>query len=105
MGNFEFNASEPDLHEAIDRLFKSFGWRRLNGQLKYGFIEISWARRAPIQIFDLCIWHSGKIQVNPRPIYFRYLRDKGKKQYNKLVCVHRTAMLPHLTYYQENSKY
>ena len=32
VGNSEFNASEQDLHKALDRLFKRFGWRRLQYQ-------------------------------------------------------------------------
>jgi hypothetical protein len=85
VGNLEFNASEQDLRKALDRLFKKVRVEevtipRVNGRSKYGFIEISWAHRAPVQILDLCIIHSGMIQVNSRPIYLRELRDKGNKQ-------------------------
>ena len=85
VGNLEFNASEQDLRKVLDRLFKKVRVEkvtipRVNGRSKYGFIEISWAHRAPVQILDLCIIHSGMIQVNSRPIYLRKLRDKGNKQ-------------------------
>ena len=85
VGNLEFNASEQDLRKALDRLLKKARVEevtipRVNGRSKYGFIGISWAHRAPVQILDLCIIHSGMIQVNSRPIYLRELRDEGNKQ-------------------------
>ena len=85
MGNLEFNASEQDLRKALDSLFKKVRVEevtipRVNGRSKYGFIEISWAHCAPVQILDLCIIHSGMIQVNSRSIYLRELWDKGNKQ-------------------------
>ena len=78
VGNLEFNASKQDLRKALDRLFKKVRVEevtipRVNGRSKYGFIGISWAHRAPVQILDLCIIHSGMIQVNSRPIYLREL--------------------------------
>ena len=64
VGNLEFNASEQDLRKALDRLFphlrvEAVTIPRVNGRSKYGFIEISWAHRAPVQPLDLCIRHSG----------------------------------------------
>ena len=84
VGNLEFNASENDLRKSLDRVFKRIRVEKITipkvqGRSKYGFIEISWARRAPVKTIDLCIMYSGMIQVNSRPIYLRELRGKGDK--------------------------
>ena len=84
VGNLEFNANEQDLRQALDRIFKrirvdKITIPRVHGRSKYGFIEISWAHRAPVKLADLCIKYSGMIQVNSRPIYFRELRNKDDK--------------------------
>ena len=82
VGNIDYNASEEDLREALDPVFKQIRVEkvtipRVNGRSLYGFIEISWPRKAPVQISDICIANnSGKLQVNSRPIYFRELRNK-----------------------------
>jgi hypothetical protein len=81
VGNLEFNANEQDLRQALDRIFKrirvdKITIPRVHGRSKYGFIEISWAHRAPVKLADLCIKYSGMIQVNSRPIYFCELRNK-----------------------------
>ena len=82
VGNLEFNTSEDDLRESLRNIFKRIRLEkvtipRVNGRSKYGFIEISWAHRAPVNPADLCIINSGRIQVKSRPIYFRELREKG----------------------------
>ena len=81
VGNLEFNASEQDLGESLDKVFRKIKVEKITipkvqGKSKYGFIEISWAQRAPVNPKDICIKHSGMIQVNSRPIYFRELRNK-----------------------------
>ena len=83
VGNLEFNANEQDLRQALDRFFKrihvdKITIPRVDGRSKYGFIEISWAHRAPVKLADLCIKNSGMIQVYSRPIYFRELRNKDE---------------------------
>jgi flagellar biosynthesis chaperone FliJ len=85
VGNLEFNASEQDLRQALDKIFKKVRVEnitipRVNGRSKYGFIEISWAHCVPLKLADLCIKNSGMIQVNSRRIYFRELRNKGNDQ-------------------------
>ncbi len=69
VGNLEFNTNEQDLRQALDRIFKrnsvdKITVPRVDGRSKYGFIEISWAHRAPVKLADLCIKNSGMIQVN-----------------------------------------
>jgi len=77
VGNIDYNASEQDLSNALDPIFKRIRVEkvtipRVNGRSMYGFIEISWARKAPVKASDLCIhWSSGRVTVNGRPIYFR----------------------------------
>ena len=77
MGNIDYKASEEDLSKAIDKIFQRIRVEkvtipRVNGRSMYGFIEISWARRAPVKASDLCIKNSsGMVKVNGRPIYFR----------------------------------
>jgi hypothetical protein len=77
VGNIDYNASEQDLSNALDKIFKRIRVEkvtipRVNGRSMYGFIEISWARKAPVKASDLCIhWSSGRVTVNGRPIYFR----------------------------------
>jgi hypothetical protein len=81
VGNLEFNTSEQDLRESLDKVFKKIRVEKITtpkvqGRSKYGFIEISWAQRAPVnsvKIKDIFIKHSGMIQVESRPIYFREL--------------------------------
>ncbi len=85
VGNLEFNVSGKDLPRLLDTTFKRIRVEkitipRVNGQSKYGFIDISWAYQAPVNPVDLCIRLSGKVQVNSRLIYFRELRDKGNNQ-------------------------
>ena len=86
VGNVHYNASEQDLREALDKIFKrvrvdKITIPRVNGRSLYAFIEISWAASAPVKTSDLCTMHnSGKVQVNSRPIYFRELRDKSAKK-------------------------
>ena len=86
VGNIHYNASEQDLREALDKIFKRVRMEkitipRVNGRSLYGFIEISWAHSAPVKTSDLCTMHnSRKVQVNSRPIYFRELRDKSAKK-------------------------
>ena len=84
VGNLDYDASEQDLSESLDTVFRKVRVEnitipRVQGKSKYGFIEISWAHRAPVNIKDLCIVHSGMIQVNSRPIYFRKLRNKDDR--------------------------
>ena len=85
MGNLDFNASEQDLGESLDEVFRKI-WvekitiSKVQGRSKYGFIEISWAQRAPVNIKDICIKYSGMLQVNSRPIYFGELRKKDEKK-------------------------
>jgi hypothetical protein len=77
VGNIDYNASEQDLSKALDKIFQRIRVEkvtipRVNGRSMYGFIEISWARKAPVKASDLCIhWSSGRVTVNGRPIYFR----------------------------------
>ena len=77
VGNIDYKASEEDLSKAIDKIFQRIRVEkvtipRVNGRSMYGFIEISWARRAPVKASDLCIMNSsGMVKVNGRPIYFR----------------------------------
>jgi len=85
VGNLAFNASEQDLGESLDKVFRRIRVEKITipkvqGRSKYGFIEISWAQRAPVNIKDICIKHSGMIQVNSRPIYFRELRNKDDRK-------------------------
>ena len=86
MGNIDYNASEPDLSKALDKIFQRIRVEkvtipRVNGRSMYGFIEISWARRAPVKVSDLCIKNSsGSVTVNGRPIYFRESRGKGDSE-------------------------
>ena len=86
VGNVHYNASEQDLREALDKIFKrvrvdKITIPRVNGRSLHAFIEISWADSAPVKTSDLCTMHnSGKVQVNSRPIYFRELRDKSAKK-------------------------
>ena len=85
VGNLEFNTSEDDLRDKFNTIFKRLRLEkvtipRVNGRSKYGFIDISWAHRAPVNPADLCIKDSGRMQVNSRPIYLRELRDKGNKK-------------------------
>ena len=82
VGNLEFNTSEDDLRDKLNTIFKRIRLEkvtipRVNGRSKYGFIDISWAHRAPVNPADLCIINSGRIEVNSRPVYFRELREKG----------------------------
>ena len=82
VGNVEYNATEQDLREALDKVFKRIRVEkvtipRVNGRSMYAFIEISWARSAPVKVSDLCTKNNnGMIKVNSRPIYFRELRNK-----------------------------
>jgi hypothetical protein len=84
VGNLEFNASEQDLRQPLDRIFKricvdKITIPRVHGRSTYGLIQISWAHSAPVKLADLCIKNSGMIQVNLRPILFRELRNKDDK--------------------------
>ena len=85
VGNLDFNASEQDLGESLDEVFRKIRVEKITiskvqGRSKYGFIEISWAQRAPVNIKDICIKYSGMLQVNSRPIYFSELRKKDEKK-------------------------
>jgi hypothetical protein len=86
VGNIDYNASEQDLSKALDKIFQRIRVEkvtipRVNGRSMYGFIEISWARRAPVKVSDLCIKNSsGSVTVNGRPIYFRESRGKGDSE-------------------------
>ena len=77
VGNIDYSASEQDLSKALDKIFTRIRVEkvtipRVNGRSMYGFIEISWARKAPVKVSDLCIKNSsGMVKVNGRPIYFR----------------------------------
>ena len=78
VGNLEFNTSEVKLNTIFKRIrLEKVTIPRVNGRSKYGFIDISWAHRAPVNPADLCIINSGGIEVNSRPVYFRELREKG----------------------------
>ena len=76
VGNIDYSASEQDLSKALDKIFKRIRVEkvtipRVNGRSMYGFIEISWARKAPVKVSDLCINNSsGMVKFNGRPIYF-----------------------------------
>jgi hypothetical protein len=81
VGNLDYDASEQDLSESLDTVFRKVRVEnitipRVQGRSKYGFIEISWAQRAPVNIKDICIVHSGTIPVNSRLIHLRELRNK-----------------------------
>ena len=85
VGNLEYNTSVQDLGESLDEVFRKIRVEKITipkvqGRSKYGFIEISWAQRAPVDIQDICIKHSGMIYVNSRPIYFRKLRNKNDRE-------------------------
>jgi hypothetical protein len=85
VGNLAFNTSEQDLGESLDKVFRKVRVEKITipkvqGRSKYGFIEISWAQGAPVKIKDICIRHSGMIQVNSRPIYFSELRNKDNRK-------------------------
>ncbi len=79
MGNLEFSTSVDDIFLAIGGINSDFvrveklevTIPRVYGKLKYGFIELSWPPRVPLNLADVCIRRSGMIQVNSRPIYFR----------------------------------
>jgi hypothetical protein len=85
VGSLAFNASEQDLGESLDKVFRRIRVEKITipkvqGRSKYGFIEISWAQRAPVNIKDICIKNSGMIQVNSRPIYFSELCNKDDRK-------------------------
>ena len=85
VGNLAFNTSEQDLGESLDKVFRKVRVEKITipkvqGRSKYGFIEISWAQGAPVKTKDICIRHSGMIQVNSRPIYFSELRNKDNRK-------------------------
>ena len=77
VGNIDYNASEEDLSKALDKIFQGIRADRViiprvNGLLMYGFIKVSWARRAPVKASDLCIKKSsGMVKVNGGLTYFR----------------------------------
>ena len=83
MGNLEYNASDDDIYHALNEEFlkvrvEDVTIPRLNGKsLGYGFVKISWAYNAPISMKDTCIYRTGNVFVNSRPIYFRELNDKA----------------------------
>jgi hypothetical protein len=83
MGNLEYNASADDIFHALNEEFlkvrvEDVTIPRLNGKsLGYGFVKISWAYNAPISMKDTCIYRTGNVFVNSRPIYFRELNDKA----------------------------
>jgi len=83
MGNLEYNASDDDIYHALNEEFlkvrvEDVTIPRLNGRsLGYGFVKISWAYNAPISMKDTCIYRTGNVFVNSRPIYFRELNDKA----------------------------
>ena len=71
MGNLEFNASEKDLRKSLDQAFKQIRVEKIAipkvpGRSKYGFIEISWAHRAPVKTIDLCITRLLSSEKVPR---------------------------------------
>ena len=85
VGNLDFKATEEDLSEALSHLSDSIVVAKVtipcvNGKSRYGFVELSWAQSANVNIADLIIMKSVWIQVDSRPIYLRELRDKGNKQ-------------------------
>ena len=85
VGNLAFNTSEQDLGESLDKVFRKVRVEKITipkvqGRSKYGFIEISWAQGAPVKTKDICIRHSGMIQVNSRPIYSSELRNKDNRK-------------------------
>ena len=83
--NLDFKATEEDLSEALSHLGDSIVVEKVaipcvNGKSKYGFIELSWAQAAMLDIADIMTVFSGVLTVNGRRIYLRELRDKGNKQ-------------------------
>ena len=82
MGNLEFNASDDDIWHALHKEFhkvlvEDVTIPRINGKSKgYGFVKISWAHNAPISIKDTCIYRTGNVIINSRPVYFRELYDE-----------------------------
>ena len=85
VGNLAYNASVQDLSESLDEVFRKIRVEKITvpkvqGRSKYGFIEISWAQRAPGDIQDICIRHSGMIYVNSGPIYFRKLCNQDDRK-------------------------
>jgi len=85
VGNLEYNSSVQDLSESLDKVFRMIRVEKITipkvqGRSKYGFIQISWGQRAPVDIKDLCITHSGMIYVNSRPIYFSKLCNKDDRK-------------------------
>ncbi len=89
MGNLEFNASDDDIcHVLNEEFFKvpvedvTIPW--INGKSTgYGFVKISWAYNAPITMKDTCIYRTGNVFVNSRPIYFSELNDKAETSSTK----------------------
>jgi hypothetical protein len=64
VGNIDYSASEQDLSKALYKIFTRIRVEkvtipRMNGRSMYGFIEISWARKAPVKVSDLCIKNSS----------------------------------------------
>ncbi len=84
VGNLNFQASEADLSNALNVIFKRIRVEKVtipqrNGKsLGYAFIELSWAVGAPVKMFDLCVKWSALVFVNSRPIYFREIRNKNE---------------------------
>ena len=77
VGNLDFSTCEEDLELAITGNSKldevqveNVTIARVNGRSKYGFVEFSWPSCVPLNLADICIRHSGRLQVNSRPIYF-----------------------------------
>ena len=85
VGNRDFKATEEDLSEALSLFGDSIVVEKVtipcvNGESKYGFIELSWAQAAMLDVADIMTVYSGVMKVNARRIYLRELRDKGNKQ-------------------------
>ena len=89
LGNLEFNASDDDICHALNEEFlkvrvEDVTIPRINGKSTgYGFVKISWAYNAPITMKDTCIYRTGNVFVNSRPIYFRELNDKAETSSTK----------------------
>ena len=74
VGNLAFNTTEEDLRKALARymgdqiVVEKVTIPCINGKSKYGFIEFSWPQSAMKDAADLMTVHSGRLQVNSRPI-------------------------------------
>ena len=83
VGNLAFNTTKEDLKKGLADKFRAAIFVEkitipcVNGKSRYGFIELSWAHSAKVDIADLIKIQSGTTSVNEWMTYFRELREKG----------------------------